>query len=90
MQFNIAIIKWIDSTYYKLDTIESEDDLKHAKPRILYSVGHLIREDENFITICEDYEPVTTTPRLVMSIPKESIFWYKIKKINIEDRDIKK
>ena len=90
MTFNIAIVKWIDSTYYRVDTLESCDELNHAKPKILYSVGHVIKEDENFIIICQDYEPVTTTPRLVISIPKESIFWYQIKKINVKEGDDKK
>ena len=90
MTFNIVIVKWIDSTYYRLEHIESEEELNHAKPRILYTVGHLIKEDENFITLCEDYEPITTTPRLIMSIPKQSIFWYQIKKIKIKETDHKK
>jgi hypothetical protein len=74
MKVTIVLIHWIDSTYYKYDAIslkEIEDDM-HA-PRELLTVGMLVSETENFITICQCIDANIEFTRKVLSIPKLSI-----------------
>ena len=80
----IAIIKWIDSTYYKVDFCEIKEELELIKPKNLYSVGMFIYEDEDCIVIAQDFEPDSESARMLLTIPKCSISSYIIKKINIK------
>lgn len=78
MTFKIAIIKWVDSTYYKLDYIDSIEEVPVVKPKILISCGLLIYDDEDCIAIAQD-EVIDNEPkRMVISIPKISIIKYEI------------
>jgi hypothetical protein len=80
----IAIIHWTDSTYFKVE--ESIGNPETLKPRNLISVGILIHEDKDFISICQDMETKKEGNRMVISIPKVSIISKEIfmKKIKIE------
>ena len=80
----IAIIKWTDSTYYKVDFCEIKEELKTIKPKNLYSVGMFVYEDEDCIVITQDFEPDSESARMLLTIPKCSISNYIIKKINIK------
>jgi len=84
MIFEVAFIKWIDSTYYKIEFMNSDCKLDNLKPKILFTVGIFIYEDDDFITICQDFEPTTDSSRMVLSIPKVSIINYEIKKMKIK------
>ena len=78
----IVIVKWIDSTYYRQDEIVLGNEITELKPKTLYSTGFLMHETLDFISICQDYEPTTEHDRLILSIPKVSIF--DIQYIDIE------
>jgi hypothetical protein len=84
-ELKFAIIRWIDSTYYRIENDFSLDIPIMLKPRILVSAGILIHEDENSMTICQDTELEGDGNRLTLTIPKISIFWSDIftKKIDI-------
>jgi len=91
MIFKIAIVKWIDSTYYKYDgEFNLEEIREQAQPKLLYSIGSLLFEDDKFLVISQDFEESTKTARLGISIPKCSIIDYEIKKINVKKFDKKK
>lgn len=87
MIFEIAIIKWIDSTYYRIEGCISKEEIDKTKPKEIYSIGILVYQDDNCITISQDFEPSTNTERLVLTIPKKSVIKYETKKIKF---DIKK
>ena len=82
MKFKIAIIEWVDSTYYKLDYIDSVEDIPKIEPRTLVSCGFFVSEDKHSITISQDKVIDGKAERVVLSIPKVSVIRYSIKKIN--------
>ena len=47
MSLEIAVIKWVDSTYYKIDYSDSEEDIPDISPKVLVSCGFLIDENED-------------------------------------------
>lgn len=69
-ELKMAIVKWVDSTYYRIDDTLVQDFPSMSKPRTLISVGILLYEDEDFIAICQDVEATGSGSRLVLSIPK--------------------
>ena len=85
-EISIAVIQWIDSTFYRIENEFSNDIPEMLKPRTLISVGILINEDKNSITICQDSESTGEGNRLVLTIPKISILWSNIftKKIRLK------
>lgn len=84
MDLKIAIIKWIDSSYF--DCVNKDlDDKKNIEPRVLFSSGFLVCEEDNFVSICQDFEYENEMKRLVMSIPKVSIQQIEYININIEE-----
>jgi len=84
MEFKIVFVKWIDSTYLKIDYCEPETEIESLKPKILYTVGFLVHEDSDCIVLCQDVEFNSETSRMVISIPKVSIKSYEIKKIKVK------
>jgi hypothetical protein len=86
MIFEIAIIKWIDSTYYKIEGCVNKKDITEVKPKELYSVGILVYQDDDCIIISQDFEPITNSERLVLTIPKKSVIDYLIKKIKFDTK----
>jgi hypothetical protein len=86
MIFEIAIIKWIDSTYYKIEGCVNKEDITEVKPKELYSVGILVYQDDDCIIISQDFEPITNSERLVLTIPKKSVIDYLIKKIKFDTK----
>lgn len=85
MTFKIAIVEWVDSTYYTLDFSETDDEIQKSQPKILISCGFLVFEDENCIVISQDIVKEMESKRTIMSIPKISIKNYSIKKINLKE-----
>ena len=85
MIFKSAIVKWIDSTYYRTDTSFDETPEK-IKPRTLYSFGLLLYEDQDCVVICQDSvsSKDTNFSRLVLSIPNISILDKKIIEIEFD------
>ena len=84
--FEIAIIKWIDSTYYKIEGCVNKEDISEVKPKELYSVGILVYQDDDCIIISQDFEPTTNSERLVLTIPKKSVIKYETKKIKFDTK----
>ncbi len=78
MTFKIAIVKWIDSTYYRADYIESDDDIEKIQPRNLITCGFLIYEDSDCLVIAQDQVVDDEPKRVVISIPKVSIIKQEI------------
>lgn len=85
MKLKQAIVKWVDSTYFRADYINSEEEIPKIKPRVLISSGHFINEDENSITIAQDIVEGEDPERLVLSIPKVSIISYKVYTKNLKE-----
>jgi hypothetical protein len=86
MTFEIAIIKWIDSTYYRIEGCVNKEEINEVKPKEIYSVGILVYQDEDCIIISQDFEPTTNSERLVLTIPKRSVINYVIKKIKFDTK----
>ena len=86
MIFEIVMIHWIDSTYYRIEGCVTKEDLETIKPKEIYSVGIFIHEDESCIIISQDYEPITDSERLILTIPKNSVIKYQIKKIKFDGK----
>jgi len=78
MEITCCVIKWIDSTYYRIDDSFIDEIPKLLKPRTLISMGILVDENEDSITICQDSESLCDGNRLVLTIPKISILYYEI------------
>ena len=78
MSLEIAVIKWVDSTYYKIDYADSEEDIPVISPKVLISCGFLINENEDAITISQDLVEDGDAKRLVLCIPKVSVLKYQI------------
>ena len=85
VELKIAIIKWIDSTYYKIEEGLVSSLPKIIKPRILTSSGILVYEDEESVCICQDLEPTEEYTRFVLTIPKISISYLDIFTKKIEE-----
>ena len=74
MKVTVALIHWIDSTYYKHDSILLKDiPSDYHKPRELLTVGILVDETDDFISICQCVDSEVEYTRKVLSIPKVSI-----------------
>ena len=86
MTFEIAIIKWVDSTYYKIEGCVRKEEIETIKPKEIYSVGMLVYQDDDCITISQDFEPLTELERMVLTIPKKSVINYMIKKIKFDSK----
>jgi len=78
MEFNLAIIQWIDSTYYRADYINNIDDIEQIHSRTLISCGFLVYEDDECVVIAQDQVVSGEAKRLVLSIPKVSIMKLEI------------
>jgi hypothetical protein len=85
-ELEFAIIKWIDSTFYRIEDDFSENIPIMLKPRLLISAGILLHEDNNSMTICQDTGLEGEGNRLTLTIPKVSISWREVftKKINVD------
>lgn len=73
MNFKIAIVKWIDSTYYRADYVDNDNDIEQIHPRTLISCGFLIYEDSDCVVLAQDIVVNDAPKRVVISIPKASI-----------------
>lgn len=78
MEFKIAIVKWIDSTYYRADYVDNDNDIEQIHPRTLISCGFLIYEDSDCIVLAQDKVLNHDPKRVVISIPKVSIIKQEI------------
>jgi hypothetical protein len=78
MNTEMSVIKWIDSTYYRIDYANSEEDIPKISTKVLISCGFLVDENENSITISQDLVEDSDAKRLVLCIPKVSIIKYTI------------
>ena len=78
MEITCAIIKWIDSTYYRISDDFVDEIPRLLKPRTLISTGILVNDNEDSITICQDNESLSDGNRLVLTIPKISVLFYEI------------
>lgn len=85
-ELTIAIIHWIDSTFYRLEDDFTEDIPTMVKPRTLVSVGILLNESDVSMTICQDSETSGAGNRLILTVPKVSILYSEVftKKINLK------
>jgi len=86
MTFEIAMIKWIDSIYYRIEGCVNKEEIVEVKPKEIYSVGMLVYQDDDCIIISQDFEPITNLERLVLTIPKRSVINYLIKKIKFDTK----
>ena len=68
----IAIIKWIDSSYYQYNEVLAKD-IEKPIPKLLMSCGFLIEQEKEYVAITQDIEVESEICRLVMSIPNECI-----------------
>jgi hypothetical protein len=78
MLLKTAFIKWIDSTYFRIESMDGEEELPLIKPKVLISNGLVVHEDEDCIVITQDIEPDSSFKRLTLSIPKISIIKYAV------------
>lgn len=76
-KIKIAIIEWVDATYYKADYICEGEEIPIVEPKTLYTVGILIGETEDCVAICQDVID-EGMGRMILSIPKISIKKLKI------------
>lgn len=81
-EIKIAIIQWVDSTYYKCDYICEGENIPIVEPKTLYTVGILIGETNDCVAICQDVIEEGMA-RMVLSIPKISIKKMKVIKQKI-------
>ena len=81
----IAIIHWVDSAYYRIESGVVEELPEMLIPRNLFSSGILLHEDDNSISICQDMETTGAGSRMVLTIPKVSVISKEIfiKKIRV-------
>lgn len=75
-EIQIAVIEWIDATYYKADYIFDGEDIPLIEPKTLHSVGILVCETDECVAICQDI--VEGMGRMILSIPKISIKKMKV------------
>lgn len=90
MKAKIAIIRWMDSTYYKHDYASTDsEDMEYLAPGELYSCGFLIKEDDEFVAICQDMEIKGKAARMILVIPKISIIEMALTDVEIEAEEEK-
>ena len=74
----IAYIKWEDASYTPKDIFPTE----LPSPMILHTVGWLVREDKNTVTITQEWAEFENTYRHTITILKKNI--KRIRRIRYE------
>ena len=69
--YPIVMVQWVDSCE-PADNSEVEDhDI--PEPQVLYQVGHLIRETEQYLSVAGCYKPLLCTFDYVITIPMSAV-----------------
>lgn len=63
----IVLVEWIDS--FGSHAWIPRIDAMETKPSKCYSVGYLLKEDENYIVLSQSYDPQVENVGNVLSIP---------------------
>jgi hypothetical protein len=69
LPFPVALVEWVDACHVRGE-VPADDVGAVFKSPLLQSVGYLVMQEQDFVTIAQEWTPATRDWRFLMRIPR--------------------